>query len=183
MAACEETETVISLHVGSSGMPDFPDGCPYVALGATLFGQMSLTACAEWVWSGIPVRYPKIKIAMSEGGIGWVAMLLDRLDNIVDRSGYGEGFDSSGLRPAQVMQRNFWFCTIDDPSTIDTRGRIGIDHIMVEMDYPHGDSTWPDTQDVIERYWGHLPVEDLRKMTHLNAAELFRWPLPERRLP
>jgi predicted TIM-barrel fold metal-dependent hydrolase len=184
MAACEETGTVISLHVGSSGMPDFPDGCPYVALGATLFGQMSLTSCAEWVWSGIPVRYPDIKIAMSEGGIGWVAMLLDRLDNIVDRSGYGEGFDATtGLRPAEVMQRNFWFCTIDDPSTIDTRGRIGIDHIMVEMDYPHGDSTWPDTQDVIERYWGHLPVDDLRKMTHLNAAELFRWPLPEQTLP
>jgi hypothetical protein len=54
---------------------------------------------------------------------------------------------------------------------------------MVEMDYPHGDSTWPDTQDVIERYWGHLPVEDLRKMTHANAAALFRWPLPEECLP
>ena len=51
-------------------------------------------------------------------------------------------------------QRNFWFCTIDDPSTIDTRHRIGIDHIMVEVDYPHGDSTWPDTQDVIEQLLG-----------------------------
>ena len=80
---------------------------------------------------------------MSEGGIGWVAMLLDRLDNIVDRSGYGMGWDK---RPAEVLKRNFWFCTIDDPSTIDTRHRIGIENIMVEVDYPHGDSTWPDTQ-------------------------------------
>jgi predicted TIM-barrel fold metal-dependent hydrolase len=183
VAACEETDTVISLHVGSSGMPDFSADSPMVPLGATLFGQMSLTACAEWVWSGLPVRFPRVKIAMSEGGIGWVAMLLDRLDNIVDRSGYGEGFDATGLRPADVVQRNFWFCTIDDPSTIVTRHRIGIDRIMVEMDYPHGDSTWPDTQDVIERYWGDLPAEDLRKMTHENAAELFRWPLPEVTLP
>ena len=60
---------------------------------------------------------------MSEGGIGWVAMLLDRLDNMVDRSGYGLGWE---LRPAEVLQRNFWFCTLDDPSTIDTRHRIGI---------------------------------------------------------
>ena len=82
---------------------------------------------------------------MSEGGIGWVAMLLDRLDNIVDRSGYGlETFGD--MRPAEVLQRNFWFCTIDDPSTIDTRHRIGVDNIMVETDYPHGDGTWPDTQ-------------------------------------
>src|SRR5580700_822327 len=158
VAACEETDTVISLHVGSSGMPDMPSDSPLVALGATLFGQMSLTACAEWLWSGLPVRYPKVKIAMSEGGIGWVAMLLDRLDNIVDRSGYGGDYDASGLLPAHVLGRNVWFCTIDDPSTIETRHRIGIDHIMVEVDYPHGDSTWPDTQSVIERYWGHLPT-------------------------
>ncbi|MBF6556387.1 MAG: amidohydrolase [Acidimicrobiales bacterium] len=183
IAACEDTDTVISLHVGSSGMPDMPPDSPLVALGATLFGQMSLTACAEWLWSGLPVRYPKVKIAMSEGGIGWVAMLLDRLDNIVDRSGYGRDYDASGLLPAQVLERNFWFCTIDDPSTIETRHRIGVDHIMVEVDYPHGDSTWPDTQAVIQRCWGHLPVEDLRKMTHQNAARLYRWPLPATVVP
>jgi predicted TIM-barrel fold metal-dependent hydrolase len=183
VAACEETGTVISLHVGSSGMPDMPDDAPLVALGATLFGQMSLSACAEWVWSGLPARFPDLKIAMSEGGIGWVAMLLDRLDNIVDRSGYGRDYDVSGIRPAEVLQRNFWFCTIDDPSTIDTRGAIGVDKVMVEVDYPHGDSTWPDTQSVIERVWGHLPVEDLRMMTHQNAAALYRWPLPPETLP
>ena len=54
---------------------------------------------------------------------------------------------------------------------------------MVEVDYPHGDSTWPDTQEVIERCWGHLPVEDLRKMTHQNAARLYRWPLPDNPVP
>jgi predicted TIM-barrel fold metal-dependent hydrolase len=174
--ACVETDTVVSLHVGSSGMADMaPDG-PNVQLGATLFGQMSLSACAEWLWSGYGMRYPDLKIAMSEGGIGWVAMLLDRLDNIVDRSGYGIGWD---IRPADVLKRNFWFCTIDDPSTIDTRYRIGVDHIMVETDYPHGDSTWPDSQAVIEKYWGHLPTEELRLLTHLNAARLYRHPLPD----
>jgi predicted TIM-barrel fold metal-dependent hydrolase len=174
--ACADTDTVISLHVGSSGMADYPSDSPNVQLGATLFGQMSLSACAEWVWSGYGVRHPDLKVAMSEGGIGWVAMLLDRLDNIVDRSGYGIGWD---IRPADVLRRNFWFCTIDDPSTIDTRHHIGIDHIMVESDYPHGDSTWPDTQEVIAKYWGHLPVEELRLMTHVNASRLYRHPLPE----
>jgi len=192
VAACEETTTVISLHVGSSGMPDMPTDGPLVQLGATLFGQMSLTACAEWLWSGLAVRFPDIRIAMSEGGIGWVAMLLDRLENIVDRSGYGRDLGAptrSGvppgrsLRPADILRRNFWFCTIDDPSTIDTLHAIGADHVMVEVDYPHGDSTWPDTQEVIQRAWGHLPVEDVRRLTHLNAARLYRWPLPPVCLP
>ena len=50
---------------------------------------------------------------------------------------------------------------------------------MVEVDYPHGDSTWPDTQAVIERCWGHLPPGELDKLTHRNAADLYRWPLPD----
>src|SRR6266568_1974728 len=178
--ACAETETVISLHVGSSGMVDCPEYSPGVQLGATLFGQMSLTACAEWLWSGWAVKHPDLKVAMSEGGIGWVAMLIDRLDNIIDRSGYGMGWD---LRPADVLRRNFWFCTIDDPSTIDTRHAIGVDRIMAEVDYPHGDGTWPDTQAVIDKYWGHIPRHELRLMCSENAAGLYRHPLPEKVLP
>jgi predicted TIM-barrel fold metal-dependent hydrolase len=180
IAACVETDTVVSLHVGSSGMPPLPPGSPAVQLSATLFGQQSLGACAEWLWSNHPVQHPTLKIAMSEGGIGWVAMLLDRLDNIVDRSGYGLGWD---LRPSEVLRRNFWFCTLDDPSTIDTRHRIGVENVMVEVDYPHGDSTWPDTQDVIERAWGHLPANELRMICSENAAALYRHPLPETVLP
>lgn len=178
--ACTSTDTVISLHVGSSGIYDRPPGVTGSGLGATLFGQLSLGACAEWLWSELPVRHPQARIAMSEGGIGWVAMLLDRLDNVVDRSGYGQGWSE---RPSDVLRRNFWFCTIDDPSTIDTRQRIGVDHVMVEMDYPHGDSTWPDTQQVIRRAWGHIPASELRMMCSLNAASLYRHPLPPEVLP
>ncbi|HML01353.1 MAG TPA: amidohydrolase family protein [Acidimicrobiales bacterium] len=178
--ACAETNTVVSLHVGSSGMADMPEGCPAVQLAATLFGQMSMTACAEWLWSGWALRFPDLKVAMSEGGIGWVAMLMDRLENLVDRSGYGLGWD---LRPAEVLRRNFWFCTLDDPSTIDTRDSIGVDRIMLEVDYPHGDGTWPDTQETIARSWGHIPPMELRRMCCENAAELYRHPLPDKVLP
>ena len=178
--ACVETDTVVSLHVGSSGMYPMPDGAPALQLGATLFGQLSLTACAEWLWSGYPMRFPALKIAMSEGGIGWVPMLLDRLENLVDRSGYARGWE---LRPDEVLQRNFWFCTIDDPSTIDLYERIGVEHIMAEVDYPHGDSTWPHTQAVIHEAWGHLPSDVLRKLCCENAATLYRHPLPAEVLP
>jgi predicted TIM-barrel fold metal-dependent hydrolase len=181
LEACAETDTVISVHVGSSGGYEIPPDCSEtLALGATMFGQLSLAACAEWLWSGAALRHPNLKIAMSEGGIGWVPMLLDRLDNIVDRSGYGRAWE---MRPADVLKRNFWFCTLDDPSTIDCRERIGVDRIMVEVDYPHGDGTWPDTQAVIEHYWGHIPPDELRAMCCENAAALYRHPLPDVVLP
>jgi hypothetical protein len=107
-------------------------------------------------------------------------MLLDRLDYIVDRSSYGEGWVE---RPSDVLKRNFWFCTLEDRSTIDTRYRIGVENIMVEVDYPHGDSTWPDTQGVIDDAWGHLPGDELRAMCCENAATLYRHPLPDVRAP
>jgi predicted TIM-barrel fold metal-dependent hydrolase len=178
LQACADTDTVVCLHVGSSGVVgDVPADCgeAILPLAATMFGQQSLTACTEWLWSGHPVRIPDLRVAMAEGGIGWAAMLIDRLENLVDRSGYGLGWAE---RPADVLRRNFWFCTIDDPSTIDTRHVIGVENIMVEVDYPHGDGTWPDTQRVIQEAWGHLPDDERRAMCCENAAALFRHPLP-----
>ncbi len=173
--ACAETGTVISLHVGSAGMAPMSDDSPKLQLGATLFGQMSLSACADWLWSGYPKRYPELRIAMSEGGIGWVAMLIDRLDNVVDRSGYGRAWEE---RPSDVLRRNFWFCTIDDPSTICTRETIGVENICFETDYPHGDGTWPDSQQIFDHFYGGLAPDEVAMISHENAARLYRHPLP-----
>lgn len=181
--ACAETETVLSLHVGSSGFGSLPPGSPGLELGATKFGPMAIETCAEWLWSGWPARYPELKIAIAESGIGWVAMLCDRLDNIMSRSGYGAGWPDRQNSPSDVLRRNFWFCMIDDPSTISTLDKIGVDHVVAESDYPHGDGTWPDTQRVMERMLGGLPVEWIRKITHENAARLYRHPLPPACLP
>ncbi|MGZ4734542.1 MAG: amidohydrolase family protein [Acidimicrobiia bacterium] len=177
LEACAETRTVVCLHVGSSGVVDFPAGAPVKELPATLFGQLALTSCAEWLWSKCCVRHPELQIAMSEGGIGWVAMLHDRLENLVDRSGYGRKF-APGLTPAEVLHRNFWFCTIDDPSTLSTLPTVGVDHVMFETDYPHGDGTWPDSQQVFEDVFGALPADWVAKIGHENASRLFRHPLP-----
>ena len=81
-------------------------------------------------------------------------------------------------RPSEAVQRNFWFCSIDDPTTLQVRDRIGVDHIMVESDYPHADSSWPDTQALLAERLAGLPAADVAKLTHENAARLFRHPLP-----
>lgn len=181
--ACAETGTVMNLHVGSSGFPPVPPGAPMLELISTLFQSMAFDSCAEWLWSGWPARYPELKIAMSEGGIAWVGGLIDRLDNIMSRSGYGAGWPDKSISPSDCLRRNFWFCMIDDPSTIVTKDAIGVENILCESDYPHGDGTWPDTQEVMRRLIGHLPPHEIRMITHENAAKLYRHPLPEQRLP
>ena len=177
-AACEETETVLCLHTGSASWAPIPCEDPNFELFPTLFPANAFLACADWLWSGVCTRFPRLAIALSEGGVGWVNMLADRVDYVLDHS--ASGTESTGWhddrRPSEVLAESFWFCTIDDPSTLDgVLERFGPDHVMLEVDYPHADSTWPDTQDLVHRRLGHLPADVIAKLTHENATRLFRW--------
>ncbi|HEX4244011.1 MAG TPA: amidohydrolase family protein [Acidimicrobiales bacterium] len=178
LQACEETGTVINLHIGSSGSSPAttPDAPPDVA--GVLFFAYAISAAVDWLFSLAPVRYPELKICLSEGGIGWVPALLDRLDHM-DTYSQMYGTWHSDLTPSEVLRRNFWFCAVEDQSTFALRERIGVDHILLESDYPHCDSTWPNTQRVIEEEIGGLPATDVRKMTWENASLLYRHPVPE----
>lgn len=182
LAACEETGTVVCLHTGSAAWAPIPSPDPPFELFPTLFPANALIATADWLWSGVCCRLPDLKIALSEGGIGWVVMLADRVDYVLDHSASGKesGHWVGDLRPSEVLARNFWFCSIDDPGSVRPFiERFGPDHLLVESDYPHADSTWPDTPLVIERNFGDLPEEVVRKITHENAARLFRFPVTE----
>jgi len=176
--ACEETGTVINLHIGSSGSsPATTDDAPPDVAGV-LFFAYAISAAVDWLYSLAPVRFPDLKICLSEGGIGWVPALLDRLDHM-GRYSSMYGTWQSELTPADVLQRNFWFCAVEDQSTFVLRDRIGLEHILLESDYPHSDSTWPETQRVIHEEIGGLPDEDIKKMTWENASKLYRHPVPQ----
>ena len=178
LAACAETDTVVCLHTGSASWTPLPCDDPPFELLPSLFPVNAYVACADWLWSGVCTRYPRVKIALSEGGVGWVNMLADRVDYVLDHSASGSesGRWHDALKPSEVLARNFWFCSIDDPSTLDgVLDRFGPDHVMLEVDYPHADSTWPDTQDLLRRRIAHLPEGTVRRLTHENAEELFRW--------
>ena len=93
-------------------------------------------------------------------------------------SGTESGHWHGDLLPSEVLRRNFFFCSIDDPSAMAQRHHIGVENIMLESDYPHADSTWPDTQSVFAQLLAGLPDDEVHAMTHGNAARLFRHPLP-----
>jgi predicted TIM-barrel fold metal-dependent hydrolase len=178
MRACAETETVVNLHIGSSGTsPGTSDDAPADVVGV-LFFAYAMYAAVDWLYSLIPVRFPDIRICLSEGGIGWVPGLLDRLDHMLSYHQMYGTWNGIEPTPAEVLKRNFWFCAVEDPSTFALRDRIGVDHILVEQDYPHCDSTWPHTQRVLAEEIGALPPEDVRKITWENAARLYRHPVP-----
>jgi predicted TIM-barrel fold metal-dependent hydrolase len=178
MAACEETGTVICLHVGSSSTaPSTSTGAPSDVIGVLFFGW-AMFAAVDWLYSKIPVRFPELRICLSEGGIGWVAGLLDRLDHVTRYQSIFGTWEGVDLTPREVMQRNFWFCTIDDRAALSQRHHIGVDHLLLESDYPHQDGTWPDTQEIVWDQVGHFPREEVEKIAWRNAAGLFSHPVP-----
>ena len=181
LAACAETETVICLHTGSSSgmMTTMEAGSPG-NLSVSLFPACSLVAAMNWVWSGVCTRFPDLKILMAEGGIGWVPMMLDRLDYMANHAGlcFVEGWYDERA-PAEVLASQFYHAVFSDPSSLGARDRIGMDHITIEADYPHADGTWPDSQQHFEDLLGELPRPDKERIAFRNAAKLFRHPLPD----
>lgn len=177
--ACEETGTVLCLHVGSGGgLPPCSPGAP-PDVPAVLFGTYASMYAVEWLYSLVAVRFPDLKICLSEGGIGWVASLLDRLEHMVRYDDMLQTWSGLDVTPAEAFRRNFYFCALDDPSGWVHRYRIGVDHLMVEVDYPHGDGTWPDTQAALQRQMEGLDPLEVEKFTWRNASDMLQFPIPE----
>ena len=166
-ARLRETGTVLNLHIGSSGFASMPPGAPMLDWGDA--SDRSRSAPVQVAVERLTGPLPDLKIAMSEGGIGWVAMLIDRLDNIMSRSGYGLGWPDKELSPSDAAPE---LLVLHDRRSLDDLDphTIGVENILFESDYPHGDGTWPDTQEVIDDVLGDLPVEEIRMITHENAA-------------
>jgi predicted TIM-barrel fold metal-dependent hydrolase len=171
LRACEETGTVINLHVGSSSETLVP-GPDSAAVIGILFPINAFVTCADWLYAAVPTRFPRLKIAFSEGGIGWVPMLLDRIE-YGRRHGNSDERVFGDLSPAEVLHRNFWFTTFSDPRTIALRHDVGVDRIMVETDYPHSDSSWPDTQQLLASQLADVSNEEAELVTWRNAAALY----------
>ncbi len=180
MAACAETGTVVCLHVGSSGTsPATAPDAPSDTIGVLFFGY-AMFAAVDWLYSRLPVRFPDLKICLSEGGIGWVAGLLDRLAHVRKYDAmYGTWNDIGDLSPADVFRRNFWVCAIDDPSAFRQLDVIGVENVLVESDYPHADSTWPHTQQSLQNQLAGLSDDQVAAVTWRNASLLFDHPVPE----
>ena len=139
-----------------------------------------MLAAADWLWAGVPLRFPGLNVALSEGGIGWVPMLLDRLDYVMEHSasGMAGAWGDGDVTPVGGGAAQLLVLLHRRPDDAAVRDRIGVDHIMVESDYPHADSSWPDTQALLAERFAGMPDADVAKLTHENAARLFRHPLP-----
>jgi len=183
LEACDETGTVMCMHIGSgskmlTSSVDAPAGVSTVS--SFTLSSISLT---DWLYSGVLARYPNLKLAYSEGQIGWIPYVLERADYVWENGRAWNGVSPLVVDPPSSYYKDRVFgCFFSDDFGVAQRELIGIDQITFETDYPHQDSTWPDSLATVEVFAPQLSDEELWKVLRGNAYRMLgmeekaRWP-------
>jgi predicted TIM-barrel fold metal-dependent hydrolase len=174
-ALCDEDMTAC-LHIGGAfNLVRRPADAP-LDQRIILSPQMSAIAAVDLIVAGVFGKFPTLRVAMSEGGIGWVPVVLERIDfNLINQT--WSDWNLGGLTGTDVWRRNFLGCFIQDQAGLNQWERIGIDTIAWECDYPHSDSSWPRSA---EKLWpqlqqARLSDDQIEKVTWQNSARFFRF--------
>jgi predicted TIM-barrel fold metal-dependent hydrolase len=174
--ACSDEGTIVCIHIGSgTGMNLQDPSAPVEIMIAST--PITLYNCAtELIFSDALQKFPDLKIALSEGGTGWIPYFLERIDYVHEHHhAWTHHTFPDGKKPSDIFREHLVTCFIDDAVGVTNRHLIGIDNITWECDYPHSDTTWPKAP---ERLWaslGGVPDDEINAMTHLNAMRHFNY--------
>jgi predicted TIM-barrel fold metal-dependent hydrolase len=171
--ACNETGTVVCMHIGSgSKLPTTSEDAP-AAMGPALTSLNAYMAVTDWLLSGALARFPQLKIAFAESQIGWMPFLMERLDMMFAKSRAWIDLDPSVTEPpSHYVAGHVFGCFFDDMVGIDLRDRIGIEQLVFEIDYPHQDTTWPDTEKLVGEIAERVSPAELEQLVRTNAIAM-----------
>jgi predicted TIM-barrel fold metal-dependent hydrolase len=172
--ACNETHTTINMHIGSgSKMPSTSPDAP-AAVGSTLTFANCCFSMVDWLMSGLFTEFKDLKIAYSEGQIGWIPYILERANVVWEENrGWGGVADKVLERPSDLFKKHIYGCYFDDPHGLRSLEEIGVDNVTFECDYPHSDSTWPNTAKIALEQTLNLSDEVVYKLMRGNAIKLY----------
>jgi predicted TIM-barrel fold metal-dependent hydrolase len=180
--ACEAADMPVGLHFGSGGfVPGFSflgehpgaDGAPF-AVAIAVFATNSWWTTADLLFSGVLQRHPRLRFMLSEGGVGWIPYLLERTDYTWERHRWYQDIDKQA-RPSDLFRKHFWGCFIDDIHGVENRHAIGIDKLLIEIDFPHSDSNWPNSRKRVAENLATVPDDEAHQIVELTARSLLRF--------
>jgi predicted TIM-barrel fold metal-dependent hydrolase len=171
--ACAETETVVCMHIGSSSkMPSTSADAP-AAVGSTLTYMNAAMSMTDYLMSGVLERFKDLKLAYSEGQIGWIPYILERADAVwKENVAWGGVADKVKRPPSEYYYESIYGCFFDDPHGLQSLESVGVDNITFETDYPHSDSTWPHSLKVAMDIMEGLDDETITKIVRTNAIRM-----------
>ena len=173
-SAAEQTGLPLSFHIkaGSSPRLSYQVGKWQSAAFAALLPLQLDEALAIMVFSGALERHPGLTLVLAEAGVGWLPYFLTRMDmeweNLRDQLDY-----APTITPSELFKRQVIATFEEEALAYQFIPHLGADSCMWAADFPHTDSTFPESQRSIEETLGMLPAEGRRKITALNCAKLY----------
>jgi predicted TIM-barrel fold metal-dependent hydrolase len=171
--ACEDTQTVICMHIGSGTktVQTSPEAPTIVT--ANLIVCNSAASMIDWIFSGKFEQFPNLKLLYAESQIGWIPYFVERADDTWQTHQWAQGEKRIPNPPSYYYKKHVYSCFFKDTVGIDLLDRIGEDNVLFETDYPHQDGTFPNTLAIAEELFGHLEQKTIDKIARNNAIKLF----------
>ena len=133
-------------------------------------------AMADMIFAGVFERNPKLRVGSIENEISWIPHWLRNMDfTYTSRPQYVPFKSTENFLPTDYWRRNLFASFTEDDVGIRTRDYIGVDNILWGNDYPHGESTWPRSQEFLDKYFAGVPENERARITHDNAARIFKF--------
>jgi predicted TIM-barrel fold metal-dependent hydrolase len=169
---CAANNVVINCHIGSGNQTVHPSMESPINVWTTTFPMAIAVSAADWLHMEALQRLP-LKIALTEGGIGWIPYLIERADFTQYRQGAWTNMSFGGRKPSEVFREHFYACFVSDEFGVANLERIGEDIVCYECDYPHSDSLWPHSPEALFETIKGLTRTQVDKITHLNAMKAY----------
>ncbi|MGE0878809.1 MAG: amidohydrolase family protein [Acidimicrobiia bacterium] len=172
--AVSDEHTIVNLHIGQGFAAINTSPLAPIDNLIILATQVSAIAAQDLLWGGAFFKYPNLKVAWSEGGIGWIPFYLNRCDRHYMNQRW-LGHDFGDKLPSDIFREHSLACYISDPAALKCRYDVGIDNIAWECDYPHSDCIWPDAPEFLmhELSEAGLSDEEVHKVSWQNACRFF----------
>ncbi len=173
--AAEELGLPIHVHLtgGTHSLKMRPGSWRSPAFVAVVPMQLDETL-SGMIFSGTLEKRPNIKFVMGEAGLGWIPYVVERLDHELHKYGPKVTDYKISMLPSEIFKRQVYTTYEDEKLGIELLPRIGVDNVMWASDYPHGDSTWPESRKAVaESPLAQHGPEVLRKVTCETASRVY----------
>jgi len=169
----------LSLHVGTYRLgPGMPQVSPTqdIVEFANREGDVR-RAIAALIFGGVFERYPALKVGAVEFEIAWAPYFMNRMDNVYSERAQGVTHHrfKHGALPSDFFRQNVFISFQEDALGIQLRSYVGVDNLMWGSDYPHAESTFPKSREIVDRILQDVPDEEKRKIVGDNVARLYHF--------
>ncbi|MCP4906514.1 MAG: amidohydrolase [bacterium] len=170
-AGLADLDMPLNMHLGTR--PVTRGLAEQLIIGIAVNKSAMCEPIASFIFSGALQRHPNLRVVSVESGIGWMAFFVQWIDHVWGR--HREHTKSPLTEPPSFyFHRQVFGTFIEDKVGVRDRDVIGVENIMWSSDYPHINSTWPESRKAIEEHFEGVPDDEVRKMVGENAAKIYK---------